>query len=63
MVSSAYVMKLKCEVDCAMSFTYIMKSKVPSIEPWGTLVVILPNSLLNVFHSILHIVFFPLNSF
>ena len=43
-VSSAYVMKLKCEVDCAMSFMYIMNNKGPSIEPWGTPVVILPSS-------------------
>ena len=43
-VSSAYVIKLKCEVDYAMSFMYIMNSKGPSIEPWGTPVDILPNS-------------------
>ena len=56
-VSSAYVMKLKCEMDCAMSFMYIMNNKGPSIEPWGT------HQVLRVFHCILHIVFFPLNIF
>ena len=60
-VSSAYVMQLKCEVDCAMSFMYIMNSKGPSIEPWELQSIYY--QIMNVINCILHIVFFPSNSF
>ena len=35
-VSSAYMMKLKCLLDCAISLMYIIKSRGPSMEPCGT---------------------------
>ena len=39
-VSSAYVMKLNCLLDFAISLMLIMKSIGPNIEPCGTPVVI-----------------------
>ena len=39
-VSSAYITKSNFVLVMVMSFTYIKKSNVPIIEPWGTSVVI-----------------------
>ncbi len=38
-VSSAYIMNLNKLLEFAISFTYIIKSKGPSMDPWGTPVV------------------------
>ena len=41
LVSSTYMIGLKDVQDCARSFMYIRKSREPSIDSWGTPVVIL----------------------
>ncbi len=38
-VSSAYIMNLNKSLELAISFTYIIKGKGQSMDPWGTPVV------------------------
>ena len=36
MVSSAYIINLNLSLACGRSFKYIINSRGPKMEPWGT---------------------------